>query len=195
MKTQEKIAALLGDVALPLIGFLFWKWSFYFIALYFIFDQLARFLFLPTRIKKAEIEAYLKWSMLLKMGFLLCIESGLIILINTQIIADFNPIVGLQDFFFYKDMGIEQGYILLPLLFLSEWMRHKNDVVLKKSPEILRLDIHKTMQQNQFRLIFFSLMLFIVSFIKLNEWIVVVWFLSMIAFLNLIPNKKSQEKA
>ena len=92
-------------------------------------------------------------------------------------------------------MGIEQGYILIPLLFLSEWMRLKNDVVLKKSPEILRLDIHKTMQQNQFRLIFFSLMLFIVSFIKLNEWIVVVWYLSMIAFLNLIPNKKSQEKA
>ena len=133
--------------------------------------------------------------MLLKMGFLLCIESALIILINTQIIADFNPIIGLQKFFFYKDMGIEQGYILIPLLFLSEWMRLKNDIVLKKTPEMLRLDIHKTMQQNQFRLIFFSLMLFIVSFIKLNEWIVVVWFLSMIAFLNLIPNKNSQKKA
>jgi hypothetical protein len=36
-----------------------------------------------------------------------------------------NIWASLTDFLAYKDMGIAQGYILIPLILLNEWMRWK----------------------------------------------------------------------
>jgi len=55
VKQAEKINALLGDVAFPLMGYFFWNWNFYFILLYFILDQVARTIFLPWRLKLTEL--------------------------------------------------------------------------------------------------------------------------------------------
>ena len=54
MNRIEKISSLIGDVALPLFGYFFWNWNFYFILLFFMLDQLARVIFLPQRLKLIE---------------------------------------------------------------------------------------------------------------------------------------------
>ena len=51
MKKIEITSALIGDVALPLAGFFFWDWGFYFIALFFLFDISFRSVFLNKRVK------------------------------------------------------------------------------------------------------------------------------------------------
>ena len=51
MKKIEITSALFGDVALPIAGFLFWDWGFYFIALFFLFDISFRSIFLNKRVK------------------------------------------------------------------------------------------------------------------------------------------------
>ena len=50
MKKVEIISAILGDAVLPLVGFLFWNWGFYFIILFFLFDLVIRTFFLNKRL-------------------------------------------------------------------------------------------------------------------------------------------------
>ena len=66
MKQAEKINALLGDVAFPLMGYFFWNWNFYFILLYFILDQVARTIFLPWRLKLTELNQSEKIKIIVK---------------------------------------------------------------------------------------------------------------------------------
>jgi len=54
MRKSDIISNLLGDILLPLMGFLFWGWGFYFILLFFLLDQLVRVAFLPLRLKKLQ---------------------------------------------------------------------------------------------------------------------------------------------
>jgi hypothetical protein len=128
----EKISILLGDVALPLMGYFFWDWNLYFILLFFMLDQLARVVFLHWRMKLTELNTIEKRNQILKAVFLFLSE---VIIIHTVIFFQNPSIHFLEEFlrfFHYKDMGIEQGYLLFPLVFFGEWMRINNELKLIK---------------------------------------------------------------
>jgi hypothetical protein len=133
LRHQEKIAVLIGDVALPLIGFFFWDWGFYFIALYFLIDQFAKQVFLLPRLVSAQVILPLKAIIFAKSILLFLFQILLILLINYQLNPQFNLFQESINFIMYKDMGIQQGFILVPLLFAAEWLKLKTDNKVLKS--------------------------------------------------------------
>lgn len=193
MNNQEKIALILGDVALPLIGFLFWNWGFYFIALYFIADQLTKQIFLFFRFKNINLSASFKAILLSKSYILFFVQVLIIILINYQITSDFNPVKGLVSFLTYKDMGVQQGVILIPLLIFAEWMKLKADRKLNLSDEIKQKKINDNLQLSQIHLAAIGFILGIINFLVLPESIIVYIFLLGIGlplFLSISKNKR-----
>lgn len=119
---------LAGDALIPLMGFFLWNWSLYFIVLFYLADLVIDEVF--TNLKAGKIKeyndnkrssAYWKYSSL----FLLAVAVFLIHLA----LSLFHPGIDFPKeiiaFWNYRDMGIEQGYILLPLLILIAYQRYK----------------------------------------------------------------------
>lgn len=195
MKSQEKIVILLGDIAFPLIGFFFWNWGFYFIALYFIIDQLAKQAFLIVRLKNISLQFTEKAILLSKSMALFFFEVLIIILINYQMTVEFNPINGIINFLSYEDMGIQQGVVLIPLLIFAEWMKIKTERRSKQSDEIKQQNINRSLQQSQIRLSMLGIILGIVNFNMLTELLIVILFLIGIGLSVFAPLKKIIKQA
>jgi len=179
----ERISSLLGDVALPLFGYFFWNWNFYFILLFFMLDQISRVIFLPQRLKLTEISKKDKNKIFFRQLSLLIIE---LIVIHSAVFLhqkDINFTKEFVRFLSYEDMGIAQGIILIPLIIASEWMRIKNELKLGivggKQLQIMNLN-----KRNSFlRIGFFALLVGIQSFIPLPEVALVFSFLGFVAAL------------
>ena len=195
MKSQEKIVILLGDIAFPLIGFFFWNWGFYFIALYFIIDQLAKQAFLIVRLKNISLQFTEKAILLSKSMALFFFEVLIIILINYQMTVEFNPINGIINFLSYEDMGIQQGVVLIPLLIFAEWMKTRTERRSKQSDEIKQQNINRSLQQSQIRLSMLGIILGIVNFNMLTELLIVILFLIGIGLSVFAPLKKIIKQA
>jgi len=195
VKSQEKIVILLGDIAFPLIGFFFWNWGFYFIALYFIIDQLAKQAFLIVRLKNISLQFTEKAILLSKSMALFFFEVLIIILINYQMTVEFNPINGIIKFLSYEDMGIQQGVVLIPLLIFAEWMKTRTERRSKQSDEIKKQNINRSLQQSQIRLSMLGIILGIVNFIMLTELLIVILFLIGIGLSVFAPLKKIIKQA
>lgn len=195
MKSQEKIVILLGDIAFPLIGFFFWNWGFYFIALYFIIDQLAKQAFLIVRLKNISLQFTEKAILLSKSMTLFFFEVLIIILINYQMTVEFNPINGIIKFLSYEDMGIQQGVVLIPLLIFAEWMKTRTERRSKQSDEIKQQNINRSLQQSQIRLSMLGIILGIVNFNMLTELLIVILFLIGIGLSVFAPLKKIIKQA
>ena len=195
MKSQEKIVILLGDIAFPLIGFFFWNWGFYFIALYFIIDQLAKQAFLIVRLKNISLQFTEKAILLSKSMALFFFEVLIIILINYQMTVEFNPINGIIKFLSYEDMGIQQGVVLIPLLIFAEWMKTRTERRSKQSDELKQQNINRSLQQSQIRLSMLGIILGIVNFNMLTELLIVILFLIGIGLSVFAPLKKIIKQA
>ena len=126
MKKIEIISALLGDVALPLIGFLFWDWGFYFVSLFFLFDLLFRTFFIKRRLRPLG-ELKNRNTIIFKAFLFTFLE---VILIHCIVVGAFSHTnIGDSFIYFltYEEMGIAQGVVLLPLLLLNEVMKIRNE--------------------------------------------------------------------
>ena len=178
MRHQEKILVLIGDVALPLIGFFFWDWGFYFIALYFLIDQFAKQVFLLPRLVSAQVILPQKAIIFAKSMLLFLFQILMILLINYQLSPNFNLFQESINFIMYKDMGIQQGLILVPLLFSAEWLKLKTDNKVIKSAEIKRIKINHVLKQAQIVLSILGLLLGIINFTLIPELLVVFIFLA-----------------
>ncbi len=168
MKKVEIISAILGDAALPLVGFLFWDWGFYFIVLFFLFDLGIRILFL--RKKTALLP-----SIILPKGFFLK-GIGLVILeialLHLLVYFSFKSISFIAEFWAflsYEELGIAQGVLLLPLLFLNEIIRIRNEKKIGV-PQNVRFEILKNSQlAGLFRILFWSILLLVTVLFSISE--------------------------
>lgn len=183
MNRIEKISILLGDVALPLMGYFFWDWNLYFILLFFMLDQLARVVFLHWRMKLTELSAIEKRNQILKAVFLFLSE---VIIIHIVILFQNPSIHFLEEFsrfFHYKDMGIEQGYLLFPLVFFGEWMRINNELKLNVVGQKQLALLAKSLKNAFVRIAFFALILGVLSFVLLPESFIIFPFLAVVTLL------------
>ena len=192
MRHQEKIAVLIGDVALPLIGFFFWDWGFYFIALYFLIDQFAKQVFLLPRLVSAQVILPQKAIIFAKSMLLFLFQILMILLINYQLNPHFNLFQESINFIMYKDMGIQQGFILVPLLFAAEWLKLKTDNAVIKSTDIKRFKINHALKQAQILLSYLGLLLGIINFTLIPEFLVVFIFLIGIGLTAFVPVTKKE---
>ncbi|MDC0644481.1 hypothetical protein OAP32_02800 [Crocinitomicaceae bacterium] len=172
MKRIEIIGALFGDAALPLLGFLFWDWGFYFIVLFFVFDILIRSFFLMKRVKNLP-------SMNINHRFALFGISMTLLelsLLHLLVFLTLTPIGFFEElwaFLSYEEMGIAQGVVLIPLLIFNELFRIRNEQK-AKVPQNVRFEILKSSQYFQFgRLILWCIVIVGSCFLDIKESVLV----------------------
>ena len=163
MKRIEIIGALFGDAALPLLGFLFWDWGFYFIVLFFVFDILIRSFFLMKRVKNLP-------SMNINHRFALVGISMTFLELSLLHLLVF---LTLWAFLSYEEMGIAQGVVLIPLLIFNELFRIRNEQK-AKVPQNVRFEILKSNQYFQFgRLILWCIVIVGSCFLDIKQSVLV----------------------
>ena len=172
MKKVEIISALLGDVALPLAGFLFWDWGFYFISLFFLFDLFFRTLFLRRRLTPL-IELENRNRILFK-GFLFTFLE--VLLIHCIVIGAFaNLSIGdsFMAFLSYEELGIAQGVVLLPLLLLNEVMKMRNENKMGVPYSVRSQVILNTQNIQRYRILLWVILYLMVLFFPVDELLLI----------------------
>lgn len=132
---RNKLILLLGDVLIPILGFFFWNWNLYFIFLFMFLDLLSYFVLYPFKYKKIcnfRNQPIQQQKLLGQLVLFACIITlifiGYTFLLNTIQQATFRQEI--IRFFFYKDMGFSQGYILIPLIILTAWSTYKSEFLI-----------------------------------------------------------------
>lgn len=190
MRKSEIISNILGDILLPLLGFLFWDWGFYFILLFFLLDQFARVAFLPLRLKYLQVKRSTSSRYFLGAVIWLCVE---LVIIHCCVYLQKPSIDFLQEitaFWTYEEIGFQQGWLLLPLLVLNEWMRIKQEEKLN-TPHAYRVAILQKQQLNAYlRMGFFAVANGLLVFITIPEYALTIGFLSFLFLLIFFPKLK-----
>ncbi len=189
MNRAEKIRDLIGDVALPLMGFFLWNWGLYFILIYFMLDQLSRTVFLPWRLKLTNLNAFEKRKIIIRSFLLFFVEVFLVHIFIKTLLPSIQFQKEISSFFHYSDMGIEQGYILLPLLVVGEWLRLKQDLRMGIVGVRQIVILQRNKKLSFFRISFFAFFLGLLFWLPLNERIMAVCFFLFISLLVLMPIK------
>lgn len=128
---MQKYSQNIAEAIIPLLGFYYWGWNWYFILLFFLLDGLAKEIVLHLKSNKIVAtqggeNSKINWR---KSG----IKSGAIALFVALVLhfmvyisnADVNFFKEFIRFLSYTEMGIAQGWVLLPLIALNVWMQYK----------------------------------------------------------------------
>jgi len=190
MRKSDIISNLLGDILLPLMGFLFWDWGFYFILLFFLLDQLARVVFLPLRLKKLQVKPSTANQFFLRSLVWFIVE---LVIVHCCVYLQ-QPAIDFQQeiiaFWTYEEIGFQQGWLLLPLLVLNEWMRI-NQEEKQGLPHTYRVAVLQKQQVNAYlRMGFFAVANGLLVFVKLPEAALTVGFLGFLTLLVFYPKVK-----
>lgn len=144
------IPRVLSELLFPVLGIVFWQWGFAFILWFVAMDvitQLASGIF----IKNYSWD----WRKQVVQGMELILILSLITLNSENFIGSF------VDFFMYSDAGVPQGYLLFPLIVLSEIMRLKME---RKTG----IKIHSLIGQHIARVSVLGILIFL-SFAEVKE--------------------------
>lgn len=117
---------IVSDSIIPLLGFFLWDWSLYFIVLFLCLDLISNELVYHLKfnfLRKVHNQSFSKNSLLslpLVLVSLTIIQFSLLVLNSES-----NPLKELIEFLSYEDMGIAQGYILIPFIGLMAFQEMK----------------------------------------------------------------------
>ena len=143
MNRQSKITQLIGDLAIPLIGYYFWGWNMLFILFFYILDVgvSTTFTFVKTKcINKFQQTNYYPWKhiLLILLGYFLTFYLVYFLILNI------SPKVNISDeilrFLLMKDMGLPQMVLLLPLLIVGGYMQYKISFLVTRAFETTKID-------------------------------------------------------
>ena len=124
MRIQPKYIQIVGDAVIPLLGLFLWDWSLYFILLFYFLDILVNELIVHLKSRRIvrfhQLKAPVKiWGLY---GFLsaavLTITFLMLHFAMRFIVPEINFSEELVAFWNYEEMGIKQGYVLVPLVLL-----------------------------------------------------------------------------
>lgn len=195
MSQKFKYLQVIAEALIPLLGFYFWDWGLYFILLFYFIDLVADLL--VSHLKTSKIQQYnqqgnsgwLKWGVSSAFLFVVSVVS-----IHTAlwfIFPSINFWKEAKSFWMYKELGIEQGYILVPLVFVMAIQQYKMEFVrfrLFEKQDVNRLWLSKV--RAYLAMIGFSgLVVGLSQFIILPEWAYVIGIVSFVSMYSL--NAKS----
>ena len=137
MNVNPKYIQIVGDAAIPLLGYFLWDWNLYFIVLFYLLDVVANEILIHVKSAKIQKENssvnIMNWAFLGTLSFFIFIASiSMIHFCMRLIVPGIDFLYEIQAFWSYKDMGFEQGYILLPLIALINYQRYKLEFLLPK---------------------------------------------------------------
>ena len=188
MRIHPKYIQVLADGIIPLLGFFFWDWNLYFILLFYFIDMFTKEVLLHLKAKKIvayqegtesptvqnEKKVWMKWGII---SLILLIFSIFLIQISMPFIQDqFNAKNEIIRFWSYKEMGIEQGYIFVPLIIFMGYTQFKMEFL---TPAVFtRMNNSQLWQPHLkamlIRVAFTALTFGLVHFIKIPEVIFVI---------------------
>jgi hypothetical protein len=141
---------IIADLAIPLLGFLVWDWSLFFIFAFYVLDYLVSFGVLFAKHRKIKFyrndkQLYLK--SILRSVFI----AVVVLVIGFQFFHFFDSFSISQELFFflsYEELGIPQGAILIPLLVLGGYQQFTTFFVKTGAFRVVTL---KQLWNNQFK--------------------------------------------
>ncbi len=134
MRVNPAYIQWIGDLIIPVLGFIFWDWSLYFILLFILLDMITKEVIMHAKayhVLKLLPDAKLQWlkkSVLNTVFFV-----SFLLLVHVAVMQVFPTLVFTAEwwrFWTYEDLGIQQGYVLFPLLAVSGYMQFKQSFVL-----------------------------------------------------------------
>ena len=142
-RLNPKIFQLIGDAVIPLLGFFWWNWSLYFIVLFYLLDYLSNEVILNLKSKKIttfqKIDSKV-WIQKASLSFLLFLVGIVLVHLSMKML---HPQIDFYkefiQFLSYKDMGIAQGYFLLPLIALAGFQRYKMEFLMPARFKIISI--------------------------------------------------------
>jgi hypothetical protein len=130
MQVQPKYFLILSDALIPLLGVFFWDWGLYFILLFYIIDLLAREALMHLKTHRIYLAQGLKNR---EKWFVKGVISLALFLLSITVIHLAvwwtNPSISfgkeIVNFWTYKELGIQQGYLLFPLVAYAAYAQYK----------------------------------------------------------------------
>jgi len=182
MHRKQLYLQILSNLIIPVLGFFWWGWNLYFILLFFMLDMVSSEIVHHLKVRKIKASQQTE-SLLIATPTTTYTMVSLLFLLFTLLIINFGmqlyqPTIDLKQeiwsFLSYKEMGIPQGIILLPLIGLMAFMQYKTEFVLPKLHlKQLEKPLWKQHIKERFLLISFSaILLFIASGYGFPEWVV-----------------------
>ena len=204
MRIHPKYIQVLGDGIIPLLGFFFWDWNLYFILLFYFIDMFTKEVLLHLKAKKIvayqegtesptvqnEKKVWMKWGII---SLILLIFSIFLIQISMPFIQDqFNAKNEIIRFWSYKEMGIEQGYIFVPLIIFMGYTQFKMEFLV---PAVFTRMNNSQLWQPHLKamliLVAFTALTFgLVHFIKIPEVIFVISIVLISSLYQILHLKK-----
>lgn len=133
-RERLRIVQALLEGLIPLLGFFLWDWTLHFVLLFYMLDLFADHVFLHLGARRITSEQKLQHIGFIKQGVLaLLLLSCALLLMHLALIHVFPDIELWEstiNFWSYTELGIEQGYLLLPLVFLAAQQQYKMDFIL-----------------------------------------------------------------
>lgn len=194
---NPKIIQLIGDAVIPLLGFFWWNWSLYFIVIFYLLDYLSNEVILNLKSKKIitfqEIDSKI-WVKKASLSFLLFLLGIVLVHLSMKMM---HPKIDFYkefiQFLSYKDMGIAQGYFLIPLIALVGYQRYKMEFLMPARFKTLTIP---TLWATHFKMQFILIgcVAFSIGFqslIALQETVYIIGIVVVTSFYQLLERKGS----
>ena len=128
---NQKMIQLFSEAIIPLLGFFLWDWGLYFILLFYILDLFANELVIHLKSRKTtdyQIEESNRFTWIKNGLISLFLIAVMIVLIHITMRL-IHPEIGFmkeaKEFWNYTELGIKQGYVILPLLLFVGYQQYK----------------------------------------------------------------------
>lgn len=184
MLKKQLYIQLLSNLIIPVLGFWWWNWSLYFILLFYLLDLISSELVQYLKIKKIKSFVQQDPERLVPptkiygfISLLFVVATIALIHLGMMLYQEGIDLKGeLWNFVTYKEMGIPQGFILLPLIFMMAYSQFKMDFLMTQRFKVLEEKaIWKEHLKERFVIFTFSaITLFIAVAYQFKEWIVLV---------------------
>lgn len=197
---RQSLLQLFADAFIPLAGAFLFDWSLYFILLFYCLDLIASEFIIHLKSKKVVEFSGISKKRWLKNG----LGSGVLVALAITLIhvsiyyiqqgIDFEK--EFFDFMMYEELGIPQGYVLIPLVVFSAYQLYRMNFLMPAKFRTLQLDeIWKPHFQSLVVILFGALVTIGLSqVIVFHDWVYVISIVAISSAYQIWMIRKGQSK-
>ncbi|MDC0099619.1 hypothetical protein OAI90_04985 [Crocinitomicaceae bacterium] len=197
MRLNRKHFLLFSEALIPVLGFFFWNWGLYFILLFYFIDVLAQEVIMHLKSKKItkthNIKDNKEWFF--SGALSLFTVFAMITLIHVAMYSiepSIDFIKQIKLFWTYEEMGMQQGYLLIPLVVFAAYSQYRMDFLMMRKDRVAELNIEWKKHLRALLVIigFTGIVIGLSQFIVLVEIVYVLGIVGLIAAYNLLVGEK-----
>jgi hypothetical protein len=143
MRVNIKIIGVVSDAIIPLLGYFLWGWGLFFILLYYLLDLFMSESFMYVKsgaiYSKQGGQIGKSTPCFLVSTLLLFCTLLLVRVFVLKVHPELNIWKEIVSFWRYKDLGVEQGYLLIPLVIIISYQRYKREFLGRRMDESISM--------------------------------------------------------